>query len=152
MNNIPKPALFLGLAGLIPFIASAALILSNSLFSFEFVELPNGARLMAWRVMIIYGLIICGFMSGVQWGFVVKLEEWHYYLLSVIVPIALFLSLMLLSDDNIRGALVALIAGFMGVFAIDIYLQRQSIAPVWWLSLRAPLTVTVILCLAIGLF
>jgi hypothetical protein len=46
---------------------------------------------------------------------------------------------------------VYLMAGFAGLLMIDAAFARQGLAPPWWMTLRVPLTVMVVACLAVGL-
>ena len=70
MTAIPRSALILGLAGLIPFLWGAA----NVVFP------PSGGWAGAWLapmfrgtyVSLTYGVVILSFMSGVLWGFATR--------------------------------------------------------------------------------
>ena len=66
-DRIPRPALILGIGGLIPFVWGALTVLSADLAAFSFRTL--GPRFLGPYVMLSYGTIILAFMSGVLWGF-----------------------------------------------------------------------------------
>lgn len=140
MTAIPRPALFLGLAGVIPF-AVAALSTVAELH----LPGPNGA---AWAQH--YGTVILAFMSGVLWGFATRAEgktAAQGYVLSVIPALWAFFTTIGRTDV----ALIALIFGFAGLLALDHWFWRRSLAPGWWMQLRLLLTSIVILCLLVVL-
>ncbi len=148
MTAIPRAPLWLGLAGLIPFLWSAATHLSVPLASWA-----GGWMLpmfVGGYVGLTYGTIILSFMSGVLWGFATKAEPGRaglFYALSVIPALWVFLMVTDASPD----ARLYLIAGFVGLLALDWTFWRQGLAPEWWMRLRGLLTAVVIACLAIPL-
>jgi Protein of unknown function (DUF3429) len=148
MTSIPRSALVLGLAGLIPFLWSAATHLSVPLASWA-----GGWMLpmyLGGYVGLTYGTIILSFMSGVLWGFATKAEPGRagpFYALSVIPALWVFLMV----TDASPEARIYLIAGFAGLLALDWTFWRQGLAPDWWMRLRGLLTAVVIVCLAIPL-
>ena len=46
---------------------------------------------------------------------------------------------------------MVLIAGFLGLLALDFAFSRAGLTPGWWMKLRVLLTSLVVLCLAAGL-
>ena len=70
---IPRAALALGLAGLLPFAYGLATILSPALA--EATIRTIGPRFAGQYVLIAYGTVILCFMSGVLWGFAAKGAE-----------------------------------------------------------------------------
>ncbi|MFN4130377.1 MAG: DUF3429 domain-containing protein, partial [Paracoccaceae bacterium] len=70
MEPIPKTALFLGVAGLIPFVWGAATGLSPALAGWggRFM----GPLFIGSYVSLTYGTVILSLMSGVLWGFATK--------------------------------------------------------------------------------
>jgi Protein of unknown function (DUF3429) len=148
MTSIPRTALALGLAGLIPFLWSAATHLSVTLASWA-----GGWMLpmyLGGYVGLTYGTIILSFMSGVLWGFATKADPDRagiFYALSVIPALWAFLMVTDASPD----ARIYLIAGFVGLLALDWTFWRQGLAPDWWMPLRGLLTAIVVGCLAIPL-
>lgn len=146
--RIPRPALLLGLAGLLPFLWSAVTALSSAL----------SARAAEWLspmflggyVGMTYGTVILSFMSGVLWGFATKTEGRQAtvaYTLSVIPALWAFLMVSDASDPS----RIFLAAGFVGLLLLDATFQAWGLAPRWWLRLRVMLTVVVLGCLAIPL-
>ena len=70
--RIPRPALLLGLAGLIPFLWSAATHLSPALAGWAGQWLPP--MFLGAYVGLTWGTVILSFMSGVLWGFATRAE------------------------------------------------------------------------------
>lgn len=147
MKDIPRSALILGLAGLIPFLFGAGTLVSGGLASFGMEVF--GPRFVGPYVQIFYGTIILAFMSGVLWGFATKAKgsvAATGYGLSVIPALWAFFSV----GGGSEAALTNLIAGFVGLLALDYLFWRQGLAPHWWMHLRVLLTSVVVACLAIG--
>ena len=146
MTAIPRSALILGLAGLIPFLWGAA----NVLFP---ATVGWGGRwlspmFMGTYVSLTYGTVILSFMSGVLWGFATRAKGAKAavgYALSV-VP-ALWGFIMVNGDP--ANAAVNLWAGFAGLLMLDYFFSLQGLAPAWWMRLRVLLTVVVLACLAV---
>ena len=70
MSGIPRAPLFIGLAGLIPFIWSALTYLSGDLNDWGRQAL--GPRFVGPYVQLFHGSVVLSFMSGVLWGFATK--------------------------------------------------------------------------------
>lgn len=139
---IPRSALLLGLAGLIPFFACAVAGLSG-----------RPAFISGWedRIMLQYGIIILAFMSGVLWGFATKAQGRAAtigYGLSVLPALWAFFTTM----GPTSQALGALIIGFIGLLGLDHYFWRLGLAPEWWMRLRLILTAGVLASLLLGLY
>lgn len=144
MRQIPPAALILGLAGLIPFVWGAATQLSPPLAADSGL---NPVWLGSY-LSLTYGTVILSFMSGVLWGFATRAQGAQAtagYALSVIP--ALWAFFMVNGDPG--AAAVNLAAGFAGVLVLDAAFVSWKLAPVWWLTLRIPLTVVVLACLAV---
>jgi len=141
---VPRPALILGLAGLIPFAWGAATVLDPALAAL----VP--ARLAGRALLIGYGTIILCFMSGVLWGFAAKGAEraWRGYAASV-VP-ALWALFMVTGPE--AQALSALLTGFFALLALDAQFALWRLVPRWWMRLRFLLTAGVAVCLGVGLW
>lgn len=146
MSQIPRPALILGIAGLIPFLYGAVTVL-----------LPGTAELgRAWSVyhagpalLQIYGIVILCFMAGVIWGFAARAEGRQatlFYILSVLPALFVFFT----AFAPPRQSLWMLILAFVALLAVDASAARQGLAPPWWMRLRLILTAVVVICLAIG--
>ncbi|RLJ40819.1 uncharacterized protein DUF3429 [Litoreibacter meonggei] len=143
---IPRPALTLGLAGLLPFLWGALGVLvpviddqTTSLLS---------QRFGASYILISYGTVILCFMSGVLWGFATKTNAAAAYALSTLPALWAFFTI---GGGGARPTTAVLI-GFLLVFACDVQFARWNLTPAWWLKLRALLTVIVCACLLIGVY
>ncbi|MBF9057820.1 DUF3429 family protein [Rhodobacterales bacterium HKCCSP123] len=146
MSQIPRPALILGLAGLIPFLYGALSVLVPATGA---IGRLWGSNYAGVQILQAYGIVILCFMAGVIWGFAARTEgraATFYYALSVIPAIFVFLT----AFSAPRPSLVMLILGFLALLAIDASAARQGLAPTWWMSLRLLLTTVVVVCLGIG--
>ncbi|MHA6263156.1 DUF3429 domain-containing protein [Arenibacterium sp. CAU 1754] len=151
MRSIPRAPLVLGLAGLIPFVWGA--LVSGGLVwahmgtpgqdGYPLIVLSDGPK-----ILISYGTVILSFMSGVLWGFAARGDPGRVwpYLLSVLPALWAFFN-----GGSVADQLGHLTQGFLGLLLLDWLYVRQRLAPDWWLWLRVPLTVVVILCLTVGL-
>uniref|UniRef100_UPI0040476942 DUF3429 domain-containing protein n=1 Tax=Yoonia sp. TaxID=2212373 RepID=UPI0040476942 len=138
MNQIPKAALYLGLAGLIPFVWGAVNVLYPPLANWT--QMTVGGRFAGPYVQIFYGTVILSFMSGVLWGFAAKSQGASAYILSVIPALWAFL---MISGGPVTAAM-NLIFGFLGLLLLDWYFWRHELAPAWWMHFRALLTAVVV--------
>lgn len=141
MNQIPKSALILGLAGLIPFIWGAVTVMVPSLATWG--QSTLGGRFIGPFVQLFYGAIILSFMSGVLWGFATKATGQMAtvsYVLSVIPALWAFF----MTGGGPTAAAVNLIVGFLGLLLLDWHFWRLGLAPPWWMHLRGLLTAIVI--------
>jgi len=122
MTSIPRPALFLGLAGVLPFAASAIAGWMS----------PITVFFGGWdAILFAYGLTILSFMSGCIWAFSAKADDAIGYALSTL------------------PALFGL--AFLGLLLLDRRAFLLGQTPDWWMRLRLLLTGLVILSLAIGI-
>ena len=141
--GIPRAALFLGLAGVLPFAWGALTDVVDPLGDWSWQTL--GPRVTGRTLLVLYGTIILSFMSGAIWGFATRAEGRHaaaLYALSTLPALwALFL--------GFSAILLAL--GFLALLLLDRHAQRAGLAPPWWLRLRLLLTVLVVPCLLVGL-
>ncbi len=138
---IPRPALLLGWAGVIPF----ALLTAASVLDIQAWSLDPTMALQA------YGACILSFMGGAQWGVLLPQEGGHApffrYLISVLPALLAFLCLLIPSTPGLIG----LIIGFLALLAYDLSTIDQGIAPRWYASLRIQLTLAVVVLLGIAL-
>lgn len=146
MTRIPPSALLLGLAGLIPFLWGAS---SSATLLVEFMPITLPPAFAGPAILISYGTIILSFMAGVIWGFAAKADgPWLPFGLGLSVIPALWI--FFFSGQPQGTMILALIAGFIGLLAIDHACVRKGLAPSWWLPLRVLLTAVVVFCLVIG--
>ncbi|MBD3763391.1 MAG: DUF3429 domain-containing protein [Rhodobacterales bacterium] len=146
MTPIPRSALILGLAGLIPFFWGAATLVVPGLADWGARAL--GPRFVGPYVQLAYGQVILAFMSGVLWGFATRTTGAAAaagYALSVIPALWAF---FMVGGGPVSAA-VNLMTGFAGLVLIDLSFWRQGLAPDWWMRLRLPLTAGVLACLGL---
>lgn len=149
MRQIPRAALILGLAGVIPFAWGALTVLVPALADWGAVSL--GPRFVGPYVQLFYGAVILSFMSGVLWGFSTKAEGRRAatgYALSVMPALWAFLT----TGGGPVGAATNLIFGFLGLLLLDWSFWRWGLAPAWWMRLRGLLTGLVVACLGVTVF
>ncbi len=147
MSRIPSSALFLGLAGLIPFLWGAA---SAAWIVIAYLDVPDIVLIYSGvPVLLAYGTIILSFMAGVIWGFAAKAGgPWMPIGLTLSVLPAILMFFMF--NMSPLTQIFALIFGFVSLLAVDWICARKGLAPEWWMSLRLILTSVVVFCLAIG--
>jgi hypothetical protein len=148
MTGIPRPALYLGFAGLIPFLWGALTVTFPGLDDFGRHNL--GPRFSGIYLLNAYGIVILSFMSGVLWGFATRASGARAalaYALSVIPALWTFFMV----GGGAEHAVKALIVGFLGLLLLDGAFWRMRLAPAWWMGLRLPLTAVVVASLAIAL-
>ena len=149
MTSIPRAALLLGLAGLIPFVWGALTVLSDPLYEWSVRTL--GGRFTGPYIGLFYGAIILSFTSGVLWGFATKASgavAASGYALSVLPALWAFF----MTGGGPVSASISLMAGFLGLLGLDWMFWKQGLAPVWWMQLRVLLTAIVVICLAVVAF
>jgi hypothetical protein len=136
---IPRPALALGLAGLIPFAAA------SGVFAFGPPEL-GGPALLA---LLGYGATVLSFLGGARWGLEIGRGT----------PRALVLAVSTLPSLVAWGLLVAprldavqQLSGFIAAFILQwIWDSRDPDAPPWYPRLRTLLTLGATVTLAVAL-
>jgi hypothetical protein len=146
--TVPRSALVLGLAGLLPFLWGALTILAPSLG--DWAARAVGPRFVGPYVGLAYGTVILSFMAGALWGFATRAEgraAAPAYALAVIPALWAFFMV----GGGPETATLNLIAGFVALLGLDWAFWRQGLAPPWWMRLRIGLTVVVVVCLAVGL-
>ena len=143
-DPIPPAALWLGLAGLLPFVWGVVTMAAPAAALQTVAWI--GPRFVGPYVGLFYGAVILSFMSGVLWGFAAKAQgriEATGYALSVLPALWAFFT----TGGGAAAAAVALIAGFLALLGLDWLFWRQRLAPRWWMKLRVILTAGVVLCL-----
>lgn len=147
MRSIPRAALLLGLAGLLPFLWGVITLYAPGLAQMTTDVL--GPRFIGPYVQLSYGTVILAFMSGVLWGFATRADG-HVattgYALSVLPALWAFFMV----GGGAVSAAINLIAGFIALLGLDYMFWKQGLAPPWWMHLRVLLTGVVVACLAAG--
>ena len=148
-REIPRPALILGLGGLLPFIATAIAVwhqpgISNTAPS------PTVSE-FALHALGAYGAVILSFLGGVRWGKLLdddaRLRQWIPLTLSVIPSLIGWYSLLLPPS----AMLLLLIAGFAAQYAVDLFAVRRLELPPWFGRLRLILSSGAVLSLTVAL-
>ena len=144
-TQIPSAPLWLGLAGVLPFVWGALSAWNGELA--RPVADWLGTGFIGRSLQRTYGAVILSFMSGALWGFACKAPKQKaplFFGLSVLP--ALWATFVLAS--NAPEQLAALSAGFLALFGLDIVFFRHRLTPDWWLKLRTLLTALVLTCLS----
>ena len=116
MVNIPRSALVLGLAGVLPFFWGVATLYSDALSLWTLRTI--GPRFNGPYVQVYYGAIILSFMSGVLWGFATKTSGRQAtigYILSVLPALWAFF----MPGNGPTSASIHLMTGFAGLLLLD---------------------------------
>lgn len=146
MRQIPRPALLLGLAGVLPFAAFAL----AQVVGLSFAITPNYD---AW--LLLYGLTILSFMAGCIWAYAARDADPMGYGLSTLPALLGAAVLMFARPIGILGdaeSLLVLALTFALLLLLDQRAAARGQTPEWWMPLRVLLTSLVILCLCIGAF
>lgn len=147
MVGIPKYALYLGLAGVLPFAWGALTAYFPALS--EWTTIMIGPRFVGPYLQLFYGAVILSFMSGVLWGFAIK-SNGRQSAIGCTLSVVPALWAFFMTDGEPQTASLNLIAGFIGLLILDWYFWTSGQAPIWWMGLRLFLTGLVILCLIFG--
>lgn len=140
-RGLPFPAFWLGLAGLVPFAVCAA---------GAFIG-PEAWTGVALRALIAYGAVILAFLGAVHWGLALaataESETRHARtrLTLGVVPVLIGWGALMLPAWL---GLIALIAGFLVVWAAEESGAREGLVPSRYLWLRRLLTLAVVVILS----
>ena len=143
-TKTPATAVWLGTAGLIPFVTGALYLTLGPLIYAQVV----------FNALIGYGAIILSFMGAVHWGLALRATEseapGYWFCVSVVPSLVGWAAVLVALFGGHLIALILLAAGFIGVYLLDLSSISQGIAPPWYRKLRLPLTVVVVSCLGIA--
>lgn len=134
--TIPSLALWLGLAGLLPFLVSVSVAWLA----------PIAWQMLAIQAFLYYSAVILSFLGGIQWGVAMSLETvgstgFRIRLLLSMVPSLIAWPALLLHP--LTGAWVLAI-GFVLVRFHELSLHGRAELPDWYQSLRLHLTLIVL--------
>lgn len=134
---------YLALAGTLPFIATAvALILGK-----ESIPFLGDAR----HVQATYGLLICSFMAGSQWGQHLKRDDkWRRFLpiFTNVIVLLVWFSYLILSQTSF---VVVLALAFIALYWVDSEFEKDGGITKHYLSIRAYVTAVVVASLLLSL-
>lgn len=141
IGKIPAPALWLGLAGLVPFWLPLMPLYGAPMMSAD----------RALLLLLVYGAVILSFLGGIRWGAALKLPrgplQSTLFVFSVLPSLVGFAALLL---PAVAG-LVLLITGFLIQGAWDVQSAQRNELPAWFATLRAILTTGAVVALAAAL-
>ncbi|XP_042318789.1 transmembrane protein 69 [Sceloporus undulatus] len=131
LKDTPKPALYLGFAGLIPFVSIPLFMAVQEAYYPELVF-----------AQIAYGASIVSFLGGIRWGFALPegspaKPDW-INLSNSVVPSLLAWFALLFKDDTTQAGIMVIIG--LGI-ALHYDLALLPTYPRWFKALRAILTV-----------
>ncbi|MBP5856331.1 DUF3429 domain-containing protein [Marivibrio halodurans] len=142
-TRIPRPALILGVGGLLPFIVGAV---------GGWVAAPGDASL-ALNAMLGYGAVILSFLGGAHWGRALAPDlaarPGGARLLWSVTPALIGWGAMF--AGQIYAVLTLYIAAFLLAFIVDRKAVAVGMFPPWYGRLRRYLTIGVLACLMVGL-
>jgi len=142
-RRLPKLAILLGLAGLIPFIVFGLAVMGAA---------PDRAG--RWLgVLMAYGAVVLAFLGGVHWGFALdeaapvagaSRTERVRLLLGLVSPLIAWLALVLVFVAPADVGLAVLIAGYIASAALEDQARRRGAMPSGYMWLRWALSVVVV--------
>ena len=136
LKTVPPMALFLGVFGLLPFVAGGAGIWLDGLGDLRYA-LP--------MLVLIYGAISASFLGGVRWGAAMQngttQEQSRYLVLSIVPSLLAFIALTL----PLASGLLLLIIVFMSQALTDILAVKAGHLAAWFAPLRLLLSTGVCL-------
>ena len=137
LAEVPRPALILGFAGLLPFVACAA----------GAWAVGGPGYLILITLQIEYGAIVLGFLGAVHWGLAMAeaaADNWRRLAPAVLPALVGWTALMIPAPVG----LLLLALGFAGMYFADRAAATANRAPEWYAALRKSLTLLVLLSLA----
>ena len=143
-KSLPITATLLGVAGLLPFVATGLAALG-----------PQGDRAML--ALVAYGAVILAFLGGVHWGFALegrrRPQRTPAPALESVVPSLIgWVAMLLAIAVSVEAAILLLVIAFIGTTAVEARAQRAGLMPRGYMALRYGLSTGVVLVLAITLF
>lgn len=126
LKDAPRSALWLGLAGLVPFFAGVVLFLQASgetLFWLAY-----------WQVS--YGAIILSFLGGVRWGAAMAAGSSGQpsdYAFAIVPPLLAWIAVL-------QGLIWLVLVSLLAVYLTDRMTGGRALFPPWYLALRFVLT------------
>ncbi|MEM9603714.1 MAG: DUF3429 domain-containing protein [Pseudomonadota bacterium] len=138
LSDCPQPAKLLGVAGLLPFVASA-----GALWWFD-----GALWQVAQTALLVYGAVILSFLGGVRWGVALRTADgdWIPWLLSVAPSVWAWFAVLL----GGAAGLLLLVIGFVAQWRYDLRAVASEALPAWFGPLRSLLTAGATASLAVG--
>ena len=132
--------LILGILGLIPFIL---------IFAAYFISPPeNNVYELLLYTFIAYSAIIASFLGGIQWGMIISKVDQLFNIgfpltLSVVPALIAWGALLVL--NSLVLSLCLIIASYIFATLTDFYLYNKKATPYWFLNMRVPLSLLVVI-------
>lgn len=136
--SIPASALFLGLLGLIPFIAAAVS---------QWTTLPLVSPELGLRLAVVYGAIILSFLGGIRWGTALGPYDLSRQGLEFSASVLGSLAGLAATFLPAIPGLSLLIAGFLMQGLWDVTSVEAGRLPTWFGRLRMILTAGAVIAL-----
>lgn len=139
---MPAPAKVIGVLGLTPFVIPGTLV---------WIVSPV-ERMIILDMILHYSAIILSFIGAIYWGIAMKTIKfqknasqlgWNSYGWSVTPALIAWLATLLIA----KLALLLLMLGFVAAYFYDLRAFKNGLIPVWYINLRKPLTLIVLICL-----
>lgn len=139
-SQIPKPALILGLGGLVPFLTPPLLTLAGqSAFAYQ-----------AFLLQTVYAAVILSFLGGVHWGRALSGDAygptWQRLSWSVLPALVGWMTVF---APSVPAASIAFSIAFTFSFMIDMQGVKHGMFPIWYGKLRKILTIGVLVSMAL---
>ena len=139
LATVPRSALWLGLAGLIPFISGGIGVWLSALGDIRFA-LP--------LIVLAYGCLIAGFLGGVRWGAAMQNNEADHLPRQLIIAIMPTLMALVAFMLPLPQAFTLLIVLFVAQSVLDLTAVQQTRLVDWYGPLRILLTIIAALSMA----
>jgi hypothetical protein len=141
-QSLPRPTLWLGLAGLLPFLGSAVLAWTA----------PAEWRGVALYALAAYGAVILSFLGAVHWGLALRAPATEAAAMAPRLGLGVLPSLVgwvALLLPPLPG-LTLLAVGILGTAAVESLAARRGLVPLAYLRLRWILSLGAALSLLVG--
>ena len=141
-TKIPKPALIMGLGGLIPFLSPPLLVLAGE----------HTVANQAFLLQTVYGAVILSFLGGVHWGRALSGDRygpsWQRLTWSVIPSLV---GWMIVFSPTVEVVAFGFAAAFTFAFVVDLQAVKHGMFPPWYGKLRKILTIGVLVSMGLTL-
>ena len=142
---LPRFAILLGLAGLLPFV----------LCSLGALSLSSDGSTRSLLALVAYGATILAFLGGVHWGFALNHSgtasgrvQRARFGLGVVPSLIGWVAMLVTFIGLPTTGLLVLTAGFVATTAVEGQAARRGLMPQHYMWLRWGLSLVVVVCLA----
>ena len=140
MDKIPGVVTLISILGILPLMAGVF-----ALFKLPFIH--SELNTFLHNLALVYAGLILSFIGGCLFGFECVSKSGANIKRTWLAILPTLLALCALIVTNFSASILAV--GFLLVYEFDRKSRSAGVAPDWWLSLRFPLTATVIFLLSI---